>query len=131
MAKKDISKLFSQAVNKFRADQEKHETRQNSGLSPLERDFEMVKDEVRKLKLHIETHPRVNHFWIFTDKIIVDFHPGTSRSAVQLIVRLYPPEKNRLKQGMFGYLPDGYEVPLETVDEAVEFFATQCGKLLA
>ena len=131
MAKKDISKLFSQAVNKFRADQEKHETPQNSGLSPLERDFEMVKDEVRKLKLHIETHPRVNHFWIFTDKIIVDFHPGTSRSAVQLIVRLYPPEKNRLKQGMFGYLPDGYEVPLETVDEAVEFFATQCGKLLA
>ena len=131
MAKKDISTLFSQAVNKFRADQEKHETPRNSGLSPLERDFEMVKDEVRKLRSHIESHPRVNHFWVFTDKIIVDFHPGTSRSAVQIIIQLYPPEKNRLKQGMFGYLPDGYEVPLENVDEAVEFFATQCGKLLA
>ena len=128
---KDISKLFNQAVNKFRADQEQRENRQGGGLSPLERDFEMVKDEVRKLRSHIESHPRVNHFWVFTDKIIVDFHPGTSRSAVQIIIQLYPPEKNRLKQGMFGYLPDGYEVPLENVDEAVEFFATQCGKLLA
>ena len=128
---KDISKLFNQAVNKFRADQEQRENRQGGGPSALERDFEMVKDEVRKLKPHIETHPRVNHFWVFTDKIIVDFHPGSSRSAVQIIVQLYPPEKNRLKQGMFGYLPDGYEVPLDSVDEAVEFIATQCGKLLA
>ena len=128
---KDISKLFSQAVNKFRTDQEQRENRQDGGLSALEREFEMVKDQVRQLKPHIETHPLVNHFWIFTDKIIIDFHPSASRAAIQLIVQLYPPGKNRLKKGMFGYLPDGYEVPLDSVDEAVEFIATQCGKLLA
>jgi len=128
---KDISKLFSQAVNKFRADQERRENRQEGGLTPLERDFETVKDQVRQLKPHIETHPRVKHFWIFSDKIIIGFSNGPSLPVTQLIVQLHPPGKNRLKQGMFGYLPDGYEVPLDSVDEAVEFVATQCGKILA
>ncbi len=128
---KDISKLFSQAVDKFRTQQERSQNRQDGGLSALERDFETVKDQVRKLKPHIETDPRVNNFWIFSDKIIIGFHTGPNQPAIQLVVRLYHPGNHRIKRGIYGYLPDGYEMPLADVDEAVEFIATQCGKLLA
>ena len=128
---KDISELFSQAVDKFRTERDRRQDHRDCGLTTLERDFETVKDQVRKLKPHIETHPRVNYFWIFSDKIIIDFHTGPNRPTAQLIVRLYHPGNHRIKRGMYGYLPDGYEIPLADVDEAVEFIATQCGKLLA
>lgn len=128
---KDISELFSQAVDKFRAQRDRDEIRHDRDLSALERDFESVKDQVRKLKPHIETHPRVNYFWIFSDKIIIDFQTGPNQLPAQLTVRLFHPGNNRFRQGMFGYLPDGYEMPLASADEAVEFLATQCGKMLA
>ncbi|KAB2930168.1 MAG: hypothetical protein F9K25_09560 [Candidatus Contendobacter sp.] len=129
---KDISKIFSQAIDKFRTEQARSQTRQErEPNSALERDFETVKEQVRKLKPQIETHPRVNHFWIFSDKIIIDFHTSPNQPHAQLIVRLYHPGNHRFKRGMYGYLPDGYEMPLADVDETVEFIATQCGKLLA
>jgi len=128
---KDISELFSQAVDKFRADRERRQNHQDRGLSALERDFEMVKEEVRKFKPYIETDPRVNSFWLFSDKILIDFHIGPNRPTAQVVVRLYHPGNNPFKQGIYGYLPDGYEMPLANVDETVEFIATQCGKLLA
>lgn len=128
---KDISELFGRAVANFRAEQSRQQPAKAQALTRLERDFETVKDEVRKLKPHIETHPAVNYFWIFTDRIIVEFRTGPNRSAVQLVVRLYHPGNDSVKHGMYGYLPCGYEMPLADVDEAVEFFATQCGKLLA
>ena len=128
---KDISKIFDQAVDKFRIQQAQSRVRQDDGSIALERDFETVKEQVRKLKPQIETHPRVNHFWIFSDKIIIDFHAGPNQPHAQLIVRLFYTGNNRVKRGMYGYLPDGYEMPLADVDEAVEFIATQCGKLLA
>ncbi len=128
---KDISKIFSQAVDKFRVEQAKSQIRQEDGSIALERDFETVKAQVRKLKPQIETHSRVNHFWIFSDKIIIDFRAGPDQPHAQLIVRLYYAGNNRVKRGIYGYLPDGYEMLLADVDEAVEFIATQCGKLLA
>ena len=128
---KDISELFSQAVANFRAEQSRQQPAKEQALTRLERDFEEVKDQVRKLKPHIETHPSVNFFWIFTDRIIIDFRTGPHRPTVLLIVQLHRPGNNRVKNGMYGYLPCGYEMPLADVDEAVEFLATQCGKLLA
>lgn len=128
---KDISELFSQAVDQFRAEQDRRQTGRERVLTGLERDFESLKDQVRKLKPQIEMHPKVNYFWIFTDKIIIDFRAGPNQNAIQLTVRLYHPGNNPFKNGIFGYLPCGYEMPLASVDEAVEFIATQCGKLLA
>lgn len=128
---KDISELFGRAVANFRAEQSRQQPVERQVSTRLERDFETVKDEVRKLKPHIEPHPSVNFFWIFTDRIIVEFRTGPNRTAVQLVVRLYHPANDPVKRGMFGYMPCGYETPLADVDEAVEFFATQCGKLLA
>lgn len=128
---KDISELFSQAVANFRAEQSRQQPAKEQALTRLERDFEEVKDQVRKLKPHIETHPSVNFFWIFTDRIIIDFRTGPQRPTIQLMVQIHHPGNNRVKTGMYGYLPCGYEMPLADVDEAVEFLATQCGKLLA
>lgn len=127
---KDISEIFSQAVDRFRA-QRDHESGQDRSLTALERSFESIKDQVRKLKPHIETHPRVNYFWIFTDKIIIGFRTGPNQPVIQLTVRLYHSRNNPFKQGIYGYLPDGYEMPLASADEAVEFIAIQCGRILA
>lgn len=128
---KDISQIFSQAVDKFRAEQARSQIRREDGSGALEREFETVKEQVRKLKPQIETHPRVNYLWIFSDKIIIDFHTGPNQPHAQLIVQLYHAGNHRIRRGMYGYLPDGYEMPLANVDETVEFIATQCGKLLA
>lgn len=129
---KDISKLFTEAVDKFRTERERRQSRDDRKMSVLELEFERVKDEARKLKQSIETHPKLNYFWIFTDKIVIDFHTSPRQTlSAQLVLRLYHPGNNRFRQGIFGYLPCGYEMPLATVDEAVEFIATQCGKLLA
>lgn len=128
---KDISELFSQAVDKFRTERERSQNHQDRGPSTLERDFERVKDEVRKFKPYIETDPRVNYFWLFSDKIIIDFHIGPNQPHAQLIVRVFHPGNSPIKRGIYGYLPDGYEMPLADVDATVEFIATQCGKLLA
>lgn len=127
----DISELFAQALDRQRSRHEQEQTRNDDGLSVLERDFERVKDEVRKLKPLIESHPRVNYFWIFTDKIIVDLRIGPRQNTVQLTVQLYHPGNSRFKRGIYGYQACGYEMALASVDEAVSFFATQCGKLLA
>ncbi|CDH47583.1 hypothetical protein [Candidatus Contendibacter odensensis] len=83
-----------------------------------------------------EEHPRSTlgplvYFWIFNDKIIIDFHTGPNYPPAQLIIRLYASRNSHFKQGIYGYMPDGYEMPLASVDEAVEFIATQCGKRLA
>ena len=128
---KDINELFSQAVNQFRSQKDQSQTHEERILTTLERDFERLKDEVFKIKPQIEAHPRVNYFWVFNDKILIDFRTGPNRPAIQLIVQCYHPGNNRFKKGMFGYQADGYEIPLATVDEAVEFIAIQCGKLLA
>jgi hypothetical protein len=128
---KDISELFNQAVNQFRTEKDQRQTGQERVLTALERDFERLKDEVLKLKPQIEAHPRVNYFWVFNDKILIDFRTGPNRPTIQLTIQLYHPGNNRFKKGMFGYQADGYEIPLATVDEAVEFIAIQCGKLLA
>lgn len=128
---KDISELFGRAVANFRAEQSRQQPVKERALTELERDFETVKDQVRKLKPHVEMHPSVNFFWIFSDQITIEFRTGPNRPAVQLIVRLYHPGNHGFKKGMYGYLPCGYEMPLADVDEAVEFLATQCGKLLA
>jgi len=128
---KDINELFNQAVNRFRTEKDQRQTRQERVLTALERDFERVKDEVLKIKPQIEAHPRVNYFWVFNDKILIDFRTGPNRPTIQLTVQLYHPGNNRYKKGIFGYQADGYETSLPTVDEAVEFIAIQCGKLLA
>lgn len=128
---KDISALFNQAVDQFRKEKDQQQTGQERVLTALERDFERVKDEVCKIKPQIEAHPRVNYFWVFNDKIQIDFRTGPHRPTIQLTIQLYHPGNNRYKKGMFGYQADGYETLLATVDEAVEFIAIQCGKLLA
>ena len=53
---KDISEIFSQTVNKFRAARAQDQPIPTDGLSPLERDFETVKDQIRKLKPQIEAY---------------------------------------------------------------------------
>ncbi len=128
---KDISALFNQAVDRFREEKDQQQTGQERVLTALERDFERVKDEVCKIKPQIEAHPRVNYFWVFNDKIQIDFRTGRNRPTIQLTIQLYHPGNNRYKKGIFGYQADGYETLLATVDEAVEFIAIQCGKLLA
>lgn len=128
---KDISELFNKAVDKFRTDREQREVSQGRPLSALERDFEQVKEQVRHLKPQIETHPRFSHFWLFSDKIIIGFRFGPNQATVQLTVQVFHPGNHRFKKGLYGYLPDGYELALDGVDEAVEFVAIQCGKLLA
>lgn len=128
---KDISELFSQTVDRFRNEKDQREVGRNRALTVLERDFERLKDEFLKLKPRLEAHPRVNYCWIFNDKILVDFHTGPNRSMAQLTVQLYHPGNNLYKKGIYGYQIDGYEIPLASVDEAVEFIAIQCGKLLA
>jgi len=128
---KDISELFSQAVDQFRNEKDRRQTGQERALTAMERDFERFKDEFLKLKPQLEAHPRVNYCWIFNDKILIDFHTGPNRSTAQLTVQLYHPGNNRFRKGIYGYHIDGYEIPLATVDEAVEFIAVQCGKLLA
>jgi hypothetical protein len=128
---KDISELFSKAVDKFRTDREQREVSQGRPLNALERDFEQVKEQVRQLKPQIESHPRLSHFWLFTDKIIISFRSGPNQPTLQLTVQVFHPGNHRFKKGLYGYLPDGYELALEGVDAAVEFVATQCGKLLA
>ena len=124
---KDISELFNKAVDKFRTDREQREVSQGRPLNALERDFERVKEQVRQLKPQIETHPRFSHFWLFSDKIIIGFRAGPNQATFQLTVQLFHPGNHRFKKGLY----DGYELALEGVDEAVEFVATQCGKLLA
>ncbi|HAS50434.1 MAG TPA: hypothetical protein DCS21_01245 [Gammaproteobacteria bacterium] len=128
---KDISALFNKAVDQFRKEKDRQQTGQERVLTALERDFERVKDEVCKIKPQIEAHPRVNYFWVFNDKIQIDFRTGPNRPTIQLTIQLYHPGNNRYKKGMFGYQADGYETALASVDEAVEFIAIQCGKLLA
>ena len=128
---KDISEIFSQAVDRSRAARAQNQPVPTDGFSPLERDFETVKDQIRKLKQQIEAHPKVNYFWMFKDKIVIDFHTAPNCPTAQIIIRLFHPGNDRFKKGIFGYLPDGYEVTLASVDDAVEFFATQCGKRLA
>lgn len=128
---KDISEIFSQTIDKFRTAREQSQTGHDDGLSKIERDFESVKDQVRKLKPQIEAHPKVNYFWMFKDKIVIDFHTAPNCPTAQIVIRVYHSGNDRFKKGLFGYLPDGYEMPLASVDDAVEFFATQCGKRLA
>ncbi len=128
---KDISELFTKAVSQFRTEKDRHQNSQIHTATALERDFERLKDEVLKLKPQIESHPKVNYFWVFNDKILIDFSTGLNRPTTQLIVRLYHPANNPFKKGIYGYQADGYETALATVDEAVEFIAIQCGKLLA
>ncbi len=131
MAAKSIDELFGQALDKFRGERERQQDRNDSGSNALQRQFERLKDEARRLKQHIQDHPRFNYFWIFRDQIAISFRTGPNQPPAQWVVRLYHPGNNRFKQGIYGYLPCGYEMPLDSVDEAVEFIATQCGKLLA
>lgn len=128
---KDISELFNKAVDRFRTDREQRQVHQERRLSVLEQEFEEVKSQVRSFKAQIETHPRINYFWIFTDKITIGFRSGPNQPALELTVRVYHPGNNPYKKGLYGYLPDGYEMALSNVDEAVEFIAIQCGKMLA
>ena len=131
MAAKRIDELFGQALDKFRNERERQQNLDDSRPSALEREFERLKDEARALKQHLQHHPRFNYFWIFRDQIAISFRTGPNQPTVQLVVRFYHPGNNRFKQGIYGYLPCGYEMSLDSVDEAVEFIATQCGKLLA
>ncbi|MGB5063045.1 MAG: hypothetical protein WBQ37_04690 [Candidatus Competibacter sp.] len=131
MAAKRIDELFGQALDKFRNERERQQNLDDSRPSALEREFERLKDEARALKQHLQNHPRFNYFWIFRDQITISFRTGPNQPTVQLVVRLYHPGNNRFKQGIYGYLPCGYEMLLDSVDEAIEFIATQCGKLLA
>lgn len=128
---KDINELFNQAVNKVRTQRDEHETSKERVLTALERDFERVKDEALKIKPQVEAHPKVNYFWVFSDKILIDFKTAAQRGAAQLIIQVFHPGNNRYKHGMFGYRVDGYEIELTSVDAAVEFLAVQCGKQLA
>jgi hypothetical protein len=128
---KDISEIFSQTVDKFRTAKEQTQTGHDHRLSVLERDFESIKEQVRKLKPQIETHPKVNYFWLFKDKIVIDFLTAPNFPTAQVVIRVFHPGNDRMKKGIFGYLPDGYEMPLASVDDAVEFIAVQCGKRLA
>lgn len=95
---KDIGELFGRAVANFRAEQSRQQPVKERVLTELERDFEAVKGQVRKLKPHVETHPSVNFFWIFTDQITIEFRTGPNRPAVQLIVRLYHPGNHGFKK---------------------------------
>lgn len=128
---KDISELFSKAVDKFRTDRDQHQVHRERQLSALEQEFEAVKEQVRSFKGQIETHPKVSHFWIFGDKITIGFRSGPNRPTLELTLRVYHPGNNPYKKGLYGYLPDGYEMAMANADEAVEFIATQCGKMLA
>ena len=131
MAAKRIDELFGQALDKFRNEQERQRDLNDSQPKTLEREFERLKDEARELKQLLRNHPQLNYFWIFRDQIAISFRTGPNQPTVQLVVRLYYPGNHRFKQGIYGYLPCGYEMPLDSADEAVEFIATQCGKLLA
>ena len=128
---KDINELFNQALDKVRTQRDASATSKERVLTVLERDFERVKDEVLKIKPQVEAHPKVNYFWVFSDKILIDFKTASQRGKAQLSVQVFHPGNNRYKNGMFGYRVDGYEVELATVDAAVEFIAAQCGKQLA
>ncbi len=128
---KDISEIFNQTVDEIRTARVQNQTGHDHRLRVLERDFESIKDQVRKLKPRIKTHPKINYFWMFKDRIVIDFHTAPNRQTAQVVIRVYHPGNDRLKQGIFGYLPDGYEMPLASVDDAVELIAVQCGKQLA